>query len=381
MDAGRAGHLRDAGDGHFHVGGGHQHEVGEFVNDDDDVAELFGDEDVVVARHDDFLVHLDCEPVRAGLDFFLPGFERQFRFGSWQGFVLGALVERFDVANADLGEDLVAFFHFVDDPAEGKDDLLGIVDDRHDEVGQRVVLLQFDHLRIDHHEAELVRREPVEQRGDDGVDANRFAGASAAGDEQVRHLGQVGDNRMAVHVLAEREGKPRPGVAPFIGLEQIADDDLRLDEVGNLHADGTFSRHRRQDVNAFGFQRGGNVVIESGDFFELHAGRWMQFVAGDRRAFGDVAQGNFDVELGQRLLDQASVGHQVFLRFGRPNGWVGIVEQVQRRQLIITDQRRGGDSDGFLFFRGPGFGRRLQRHVNDRGRIERRLIVGRQCSS
>ena len=179
MDAGRAGHLRDAGDGHFHVGGGHQHEVGEFVNDDDDVAELFGDEDVVVARHDDFLVHLDCEPVRAGLDFFLPGFERQFRFGSWQGFVLGALVERFDVAHAHAGKNLVAFLHFIDDPAQGEDDFLGVGHHRHHQVRQRIIMLQLDDLRIDHHEAQLIRGKSVEQRSDDCIDANRFARAGA----------------------------------------------------------------------------------------------------------------------------------------------------------------------------------------------------------
>ena len=32
------------------------------------------------------------------------------------------------------------------------------------------------------------------------------------------------------------------------------------------------------------FKRGGDVVVERGDFFQLHAGRRMQFVARDRRA-------------------------------------------------------------------------------------------------
>ncbi len=71
MDAGGAGHLGDAGDGHFDIGGGDEHEVGEFVDDDDDVGEFFGDDDVFVARDDDLFIDLDGEAIGAGLDLFL----------------------------------------------------------------------------------------------------------------------------------------------------------------------------------------------------------------------------------------------------------------------------------------------------------------------
>ena len=89
MDARRARHLRDAGDGHFHVGGRDEHQVGQLVNDDDDVAQLFGNDDVLLARHDDFLVHLDGKAFRARLDFFLLGRERQFRFRCGSGLFFG----------------------------------------------------------------------------------------------------------------------------------------------------------------------------------------------------------------------------------------------------------------------------------------------------
>ena len=39
MNADGAGHLREAGDGFFHVGAVEHHQVGEFVDDDDDVGE------------------------------------------------------------------------------------------------------------------------------------------------------------------------------------------------------------------------------------------------------------------------------------------------------------------------------------------------------
>ena len=73
MNARRARHLRDARDGHFHVGRRHEHQVRQLVNDDDDVTQLFGNDDFIVARHDNFLVHLDGESFRARLDLFLFG--------------------------------------------------------------------------------------------------------------------------------------------------------------------------------------------------------------------------------------------------------------------------------------------------------------------
>ena len=70
-------------------------------------------------------------------------------------------------------------------------------------------------------------------------------------------------------------------------------------------------------LNAFGLERGGDVVVQRGDLFQLHAGRRMKFVPRDGRPFGDVAQRDLDIELRQRLLHQPRIGHQLFFRFGR----------------------------------------------------------------
>jgi hypothetical protein len=157
---------------------------------------------------------------------------------------------------------------------------------------------------------------------------------------------------MAINVLAERDGNAGLGIAPFVGFEQVAHDDLGLDEIGNLDADGAFAGNGREDVDALGLERGGDVVRERGDLFQLHAGRGMQFVARDGRAFGDVAERNLDVELRERLLHEPRVGHQLLLGLGRLDRHVRVLEKIHRRQLVIADHRRRGDGDG-LRFAGP----------------------------
>jgi hypothetical protein len=42
VNAGGPRHLRQAGEGHLHIPGGHHHQVGQFVDDDDDVGQRAG---------------------------------------------------------------------------------------------------------------------------------------------------------------------------------------------------------------------------------------------------------------------------------------------------------------------------------------------------
>ena len=92
---------------------------------------------------------------------------------------------------------------------------------------QRVVDLHLDHLRIDHDETQILRREAVEHAGDERVDADALAGAGGAGDEQVRHLREVGDDRFAVNILAQRERNlARLCALPNRRLQQLAQGDF-----------------------------------------------------------------------------------------------------------------------------------------------------------
>jgi len=72
----------------------------------------------------------------------------------------------------------------------------------------------------------------------------------------VRHLGEVGDNRFAVNVLAQRERNLGLALFPFRRLDNVAEQHLGLDAVGHLDADGTAAGHRREDVDAFGLDGG-----------------------------------------------------------------------------------------------------------------------------
>ena len=61
-----------------------------------------------------------------------------------------------DVADADLGEQVVAALHLVHRPGQGVGRLLRVGDDLGEQVGQAVVLAELDPLGVDQDEPDLV---------------------------------------------------------------------------------------------------------------------------------------------------------------------------------------------------------------------------------
>ncbi len=181
VDADGARHLREAADRLLDLLAGHHHQVGQLVDDDDDEGQR------LAAR-------LAVRALGVGL------------LGQRRPHVA---VELLDVADAVRRQRLVALLHLAHGPAQRVGGLLGIDDDRREQVRDVLVHAEFEPLRVDHDEAHFVGRGAEEDAADHRVDADRLAGAGRAGDEQVRHGRQVADERLAVNRLAERHRQPR----------------------------------------------------------------------------------------------------------------------------------------------------------------------------
>ena len=120
-------------------------------------------------------------------------------------------VELLDVADALRRQHLVALLHLAHGPAQRVGGLLRIDDDRRQQVRNVLVHPELQPLRIDHDQPHIVGRGAVEDAREHRVQADRLAGAGRAGDQQVRHRRQVGDERLAVDGLAERQRELRRG--------------------------------------------------------------------------------------------------------------------------------------------------------------------------
>ena len=125
--------------------------------------------------------------------------------------------------------------------------------------------------------------QPVEQAQDHGVDGDRLAGAGGAGDQQMRHAGEIDDHRLAADGLAEAERQLGLRVGVFVGRQHLAEIDLLALVVRQLDADGVAARHhgdaRRQRAH-----RAGDVVGQPDHARRLDAGRGLELVERHHRA-------------------------------------------------------------------------------------------------
>ena len=254
--------------------------------------------------------------------------------------VLGlVLVEAAEVLDPDAFEHLVAVLHLLDDPAEGEEDLLRLGHEWDGEVGQVLVGLHLHDLGIDHDEAHLLGREAVEEAGDDGVDADRLTGTGGPGDEEVRHGGEVADDGLPVDVLPEGERDLGLRRGEGVVLEELAEGHGDLVRVRDLDPDGVAPGDGCEDVDGLGAGGAGDVGLQRGDAAHAKALTRVDLVAGDGRAFRDVAGADLDPEGGEGLDDRGlGLPEDLLVRRRIPAlGVLGEAQDVHGRQLEVGE--------------------------------------------
>ena len=313
--------LRDTADGVLDFLGSDHHQVGQLVDDNDDLRQhlillgmavlgllcfgLFGTHEVVIADQ---------------------------------------------IAHLMVREQLVAAFHLTDRPIERTSGLFRVGNDRNQQVRNAVVVAQFNHLRVHHDEADLLRRRLVQQRNQHGVDAHRLTGAGGAGNQHVWHLGNVADDRLAGNVLANGKGQAAFRIRERRRTDTLADKDGIDRLVRHLDADRDLIRDRR-DTHVRRAERQRNVVRQGGDARDFDAARDGQLEPGDGRAAHDADDLRLDVERVERI-EQA---RRAFAQLGfcaRDRGVLALCQQVDRRVVVDRHGRFlalvDGDIHGFL---------------------------------
>ena len=201
------------------------------------------------------------------------------------------------------------------------------------------VVAEFQALRIDQDQPDLIRSRFVQDGHDHGVDRDTFAGARRPRDQQVRHSRKIGCDHAAVDVFAHRHGELRLRAQELLRLDVLAQEDDFALAVGHLNPDRAFARHPL-DQNAFRLQRQAQVIREIGDAAVLDPGFRFELKRGDNRPGIDLRDlaVNFKLRvfLGEHLSQQ--------LELTGVNGGLLIrsLQQAARRQLVSARNARHG---------------------------------------
>ena len=314
VDADGPRHLREASDRGLDLRRGDHHQVGQFVDHDHVVRERFE-----VARLGR-LVRLLVPQAKA------PG---HLRIGDCP-------VVEVDRSDVNLRQQTVTALHLGHGPAQRVRGLLGLHHNGGLQVRDVRVHAEFDPLRVDQDELDFVAPGAVQDGGQHALEAHALAGAGGPRYQQMRHLGQVGEVRLATKSAPERHGERRLAVPePGVGQEAAQGDDRPV-PVRDLDAQRRSARHAF-DPDRLGLQRKRQIVLEVDDLGDLHTGRRLELEDGDDRTGADALDRALDSEFGAAGADE-------FTEFPQP---VSVdlavdlfgVEQIERRQFRVLDRR------------------------------------------
>jgi len=136
-------------------------------------------------------------------------------------------------------------------------------------MGDALIHGQLDALGVHHQEAHLFRGGLEEDAEDHGVEADALAAARSPGDEEVGHLGQVGDHRGAHDVFAQGQGQAGGGLLIGPLRQNLSEGHHLALGVGHLDAQDPLAGHRRHDADGQGLQGQGQVVGQPSDLADL----------------------------------------------------------------------------------------------------------------
>ena len=309
MNARRARQLGQTADGFLHLARRDHHQIGQLVDDDDNLAHrLF---------------------VRA------------------DGVVVAA-----DVAHTHRLKPLVAVLHLHNRPAQRRARLLRVGHDRHKQMRNAVVNGKLDNLRVDENEPHLLRLCTEDDGVDDRVDADGFARTRRARNQHVRHLRHIRNDGRAGNALAQRNRR-RGFLAHHLRAFQHVAQRNRLDFlIRDFDADRGLAGNRRFDAHAVGSHVQRDIVHQTDDTRHLHARRGREFIPRDGRAVGDMQQLGLHAETLQRA-EQLARARLVLGALVGVLHRAALVEQVNRREdvFLLRRLRRfvhilGGHDDG-----------------------------------
>ena len=343
VDARRAALLRQALDQDFDFLADRDHEVGQLVDDHHHLRGFLVIELVLLVH---FLAGFGIEP-----DLDAAAERRTLGLGGAH-----LVVEALEVADRQFGHHPVAALHLLDRPFERAHRLLRLGHDRGEKVRDIVVALELEHLGVDQDQAALFGREAIEQRQQDRIEADRLARTGGARDQQVRHRGEVGDDRLARNVLAQDDREGALVIDEGGILHQLLEHHRLAFGIGQFDAHHRAPRHRRH-AGRDGGHVARDIVGQPDDPRGLDPRCGLELVHGHDRAGahgGDLA---LHVEIVEHGFEQAGIAFERQLvefldaagrRIGE-QGDIGQAVAVEQVALGLGGRRLGALARGGRF--------------------------------
>ena len=172
---------------------------------------------------------------------------------------------------------------------------------------------QFELLRVDENELQFFRRRLVQHAHQQGIDKHALARSRRAGNQQVRHLRQVGCANPADKIFAQRHRELRRRMAEFGRLDDVAQRNRLAMRIRHFDPDRGFPGDAL-DQDRLGAQGQAKIFGKSCNAAVLDSRFGLEFERGDHRAGIDLRHLSIHFEFLAFELDRASIFLQLALR-------------------------------------------------------------------
>ena len=201
----------------------------------------------------------------------------------------------------------VAAVHLADSPFHSRYGLSGIGNDWSEEVRNIIIGDHLDLLWVDDDETHIGRGVAIKERHNNSIGHDGFTRTSGTGDKEVWHTGEVGDDWLTRNVLTNGEGQWVAGALPGLAFENATKRDRGGTNIWHLYTDKLSTGDGGFDADGLGAEVVGKLFITSGDFAEVDTAGGFQSILGDARTDVGAFHLDFDAKLGEGLLDDVSV--------------------------------------------------------------------------
>src|SRR5438132_4796647 len=164
-----------------------------------------------------------------------------------------------------------------------------------------VIHLHLYHLRIDHHELQLVGWEAKENTGYYRIDANAFAASCRARHQRMWHLCQIAEYDLPIDIFPENDWNPMFCMHKLVGFENFTQRYFDFPGIRDLDADRIFPGYRGEDIDPFSSRGAGKIALKAGDFVDADAAGRVDLKSCNRRAPCNVTRTRINVELFERV--------------------------------------------------------------------------------
>ena len=126
---------------------------------------------------------------------------------SFKDLCASQFIEAVQMSYTGASQQVIPFLHGINGPGQYRFRFFHVGDDRVHEVWNAFVGAEFHHFGVDHQHPDFVGSAGHQERDDQCIQADAFAGSSASGDQQVWHFGEVNGERAATDILTKEQGQ------------------------------------------------------------------------------------------------------------------------------------------------------------------------------